>query len=72
METQFNIYKQTEVNGQTSSSLIETATMDQLVQELNMANQLRDQMIEIAALAQKKVDLATAAAQNNQTDIMIE
>jgi len=72
METKFNIYTQIVVNGQTSLSLIETATMDQLVQELNMANQQRDQMIEMAALSQKKVDLATAAAKNNQTDIIMQ
>jgi hypothetical protein len=71
METKFNIYTQIVVNGQTSLSLIGTATMDELVAARDNANQQRDRMIEVATIAQKKVDLATAAAKNNQTDIIL-
>jgi hypothetical protein len=71
METKFNIYTQIVVNGQTSLSLIGTATMDELVAARDNANQQRDRMIEVATIAQKKVDLATAAAQNNKTDIIL-
>jgi hypothetical protein len=71
METKFNIYTQIVVNGQTSLSLTGTATMDELVAARDNANQQRDRMIEVATIAQKKVDLATAAAKNNQTDIIL-
>jgi hypothetical protein len=71
METKFNIYTQIVVNGQTSLSLIGTATMDELVAARDNANQQRDRMIEVATIAQKKVDLATSAAQNNKTDIIL-
>jgi hypothetical protein len=71
METKFNIYTQIVVNGQTSLSLIGTATMDELVAARDNANQQRDRMIEVATIAQKKVDLATEAAKNNQTDIIL-
>jgi hypothetical protein len=72
METKFNIYTQIVVNGQTSLSLIGTATMDELVAARDNANQQRDRMIEVATIAQKKVDLATEAAKNNQTDIIMQ
>jgi hypothetical protein len=71
METKFNIYTQIVVNGQPSLSLIGTATMDELVAARDNANQQRDRMIEVANIAQKKVDLAMEAAKNNQTDIIL-
>jgi hypothetical protein len=46
--------------------------MDELVAARDNANQQRDRMIEVATIAQKKVDLATEAAKNNQTDIIMQ
>jgi hypothetical protein len=71
METTFNIYRQSVLNGQTALILIGSATMNELTNARDNANQQRDRMIELAELAQKKVDLATAAAQNNQNSITI-
>jgi hypothetical protein len=45
--------------------------MDELVAARDNANQQRDRMIEVANIAQKKVDLAMEAAKNNQTDIIL-